>query len=141
MRYYGKELGGGTFFHLYMISWRMLINIKKWMGNFKLLQITYMLVTFFSILSVDFFSLGKYLKILERFVFEQYSDFDDVEDLSMSQWNVDMDYHNICLQNILFNNQRYEILRFKKIGILNLRNITDFLSLVNEILNSFKTYS
>lgn len=111
------------------------------MGNFKLLQITYMLVTFFSILSVDFFSLGKYLKILERFVFEQYSDFDDVEDLSMSQWNVDMDYHNICLQNILFNNQRYEILRFKKIGISNLRNITDFLSLVNEILNSFKTYS
>lgn len=100
-----------------------------------------MLVTFFSILSVDFFSLGKYLKILERFVFEQYSDFDDVEDLSMSQWNVDMDYHNICLQNILFNNQRYEILRFKKIGISNLRNITDFLSLVNEILNSFKTYS
>lgn len=88
-----------------------------------------------------FFSLGKYLKILERFVFEQYSDFDDVEDLSMSQWNVDMDYHNIFLQNILFNNQRYEILRFKKIGISNLPNITDFLSLVNEILNSFKTYS
>lgn len=32
-----------------------------------------------------FFSLGKYLKILERFVFEQYSDFNDVDDLAMSQ--------------------------------------------------------